>query len=444
MHFDGVKYMNWSQFEEGVKERMECGPIPGVAIAVSKYNKVIYQKGFGVQNLQSKEPVRADTVFGIASVTKSFTALAIMQLVEAGKLSVHDPVVNYLPNFNVPGIKPVDAVKIHHLLTHSTGIAPIERREELNQFHEHIDYLARQGHELLGKPGAYFSYSNDMFLLLGAIIENVTGVPYRQYMREQILQPLQLNCSTYSIEQLEQMGNVSTPYLFNEDRQVYEPQPWPTLGNYEVGGGIRSTVLDLIKYGNVYVNQRNSNDELFVSSSQMQKMWHPYIKMEQNSYYGYGFKITPNYHGATLVEHGGGQPGVSSNFGFVPEHQLVVAVLTNVSNAPAREIWIEAVHTALGIPIAKNENGKTYSNLRDEEKHRLVGVYESKEGTCLEIVVIDGEILAKSDGHVYDLRAINNHTLQMKANNKTLQFFLRSQHETWAVLYGMRMLLKRK
>src|SRR5699024_8931886 len=187
--------MDWTVFEEKIHQRMKEEHIPGVAIAVSKDGHIVYEKGFGVRDFETKRPVTPETIFGTASVTKSFTALAIMKLADDGKLSVTDSVKTYLPSFDIQGIDPIEDINIH-------------------QFHEHVTYLKEKKHDLLGKPGAFFSYSNDAFLLLGAIIERVTGRLYRRYMTEEILNPLKMNRSTFSIEEVQKMCNVSVLYVY--------------------------------------------------------------------------------------------------------------------------------------------------------------------------------------------------------------------------------------
>ncbi|MGE8203812.1 serine hydrolase domain-containing protein [Heyndrickxia sp. NPDC080065] len=430
--------MDWRLFEKRLHQRTETEHIPGAAVAVSKNGEIIYYKGFGVKDLESMEPITPKTIFGIASVTKSFTALAIMKLEEEGKLSLHDPVIKYIPEFHIPNIDPIESIKIHHLLTHTTGLAPMERSEELNQFHEHLTYLAETNHDILGEPGEFLSYCNDTFLLLGAIIERLTGRLFRRYITEELLYPLQMHRSTLSIEEISKLDDVSTPYVYNPEKERYEKQCWPTLGNYEVGGGIRSNVLDLLKYGGLYVNQ----GEVFISKKQLEKMWQPYVQINRNSFYGYALEITPKYHGVTLVEHSGGQPGVSSNFGFIPEQKLVVAVLTNTSEVPAKDIWLELVNTALGLPIEEKRSVEPTLELTEERKQGFVGTYQSNEGTCLQIVFENGSLKAKIENKVFSLRASDKSTLVITDYEKPIRFYFNQKNETWAAFFGLRMLIK--
>ena len=154
-------------------------------------------------------------------------------------------------SFRLIGYDNIGEIKIHHLLSHTTGLATMKRMEQLNGFEEHLRYLNEMERTILGKPGEYICYNNDMFLLLGAIIEQVTGENYQDYIQELLLAPLKMNRTTYSLRELHSFDNVTTPYVLENGTPT--TCEWPTLGNYAVGGGIRSTVVDLLKYGNVFV-----------------------------------------------------------------------------------------------------------------------------------------------------------------------------------------------
>src|SRR5690606_11487835 len=149
--------------------------------------RVIYAKGFGVRDLETRDLVTPETIFGCASVSKSFTAMAIMQLAGQGMLSVDDPVIRHLPEFRLAGMEDMSAVTIRHLLSHTTGLPPMKRREEIIDLEEHLEYIASADYELLGPPGEYFSYCNDTILLNGLIIQRKSGQLYRRFMTQHIL-----------------------------------------------------------------------------------------------------------------------------------------------------------------------------------------------------------------------------------------------------------------
>lgn len=421
----------WLDFGQYVRRIMTREDIPGAAIAVSQKGEIIYQKGFGFADIQSREAITPATIFGTASVTKSFTAAAILKLEKEGKLSVDDPVVEYLPQFRLRQLEDRASVKIHHLLSHTTGVPPMRRREEILKINDHLDYLAAEEFELLGRPGEYFSYCNDTFLLLGGIIERLTGQLTRRYITQCLLNPLQMNRSTFSLEELAKLDQVTVPYVKNGITNQIEEAPWPALGVYEVGGGVRSNVLDLLKYGQMYIQDRY-----------LDKMWQPVHRVARNAFYGYALGSTPDYSGVTLVKHGGGQPGVSSCFGFVPEEELVVTVLTNLSHVPAEQLWLAAVNTALGLPLEQKEKIEPEYDASLEELQRMTGIYRSAEGGNVRIF-LDGHIpKAEIDQKEFALRASDSSTLVLKDYEDPIRFFFKQSDQAWALMFGSRMLTR--
>ncbi|MFS0555083.1 serine hydrolase domain-containing protein [Brevibacillus sp. 179-C9.3 HS] len=430
-----------SGLEAFVQQFMEKEKVPGLSIGISRNGESIYQRGFGVTDLDTNQPVTPTTIFGIASVTKSFTAVAIMQLVAAGKLSIDDPIGKYLPDLRLKGSISLEQITIHHLLSHTSGVPPLLRREELTRLPEHIEYLSEVPFEPLGVPGEYISYSNDMFLLLGAIIERITGQGYRTYVTEQLLEPLEMDRSTYSLEEVARFSDVSVPYVNGENQQLKKAE-WPTLGNYEVGGGIRSNVVDLLKYGQIYIQAGRYKEKQIADEALLTAMWQPVHRLPQNSWYSYALKTTPDYAGMTLVEHGGGQPGVSSNFGFVPEKGLVVTVLSNLENVPIRNVCLAAVNAGLGLPIAHKESEAPHYSPTKEELEKIVGTYTSGEGGRLRLFLRGDAPVAEVAGMEYELRASSHDTLIDVQTGQPLRFFFKEQQQAWAVLLGLRMLCR--
>ncbi|WP_456279291.1 serine hydrolase domain-containing protein [Bacillus sp. AK128] len=429
-----MNHNRWDQLEEVILKQMKKEHIAGVCVGISLDGKTIYQKGFGYRDLEKQLPVTPETVFGIASVTKSFTAMAIIQLEAQGFLSIDDPIIKYLPELKINGVDNMETIKIHHLLSHTTGMPPMERREQLNTYHEHIAYINETKIDLLGEPGEYFSYCNDSFLLLGAIIERLTGQLFRRYITSQFLERYNMNRSSFSLEEVHKMDNVSVPYQYNKTSKQLERVDWPSLGTYETGGGIRSNVVDLLKYGQAFVQRSNPSIE---------QMWKPVYQVGRDLYYGYALNSTPNYAGKYLVvQHGGGQPGVSSNFGFVPEKQLVVTVLTNVGGVSAGEIWHSALHVALGLPVNyKNSTAPVFQSPISELK-KFEGQYVSKEGGNILISLVEGKLYALIEDEKVELRPSSADTFVMLETEKPIRFYFNQDGSPWSVFNGSRMLTK--
>jgi CubicO group peptidase (beta-lactamase class C family) len=438
---------DWQAFEDYTRGVMKENHIAGAAVAAAEHGKIIYAQGFGLSDIASGAPVTPGTLFGIASVSKSFTAMAITQLADRGLLSIDDPVVKHLPEFRLVGAQDMDAIKIRHLLSHTTGLPPMRRRQDINSFDEHVRFLATEEYELLGLPSEYFSYCNDAFLLNGLIIQRLTGQLYRRYMTRHLLDPMGMHRSTYSLEEVGKLDQVSTPYNYNRKAGQLEAQPWPVLGTYEVGGGVRSNVLDLMKYGEVYVSGGlTANGGRIVSEAGLERMRQPVYQTGRRTHYALGLHVTPDYagKGITLVEHGGGQPGVSSNFGFIPEAGVAVAVLTNVQGVPAGAIWLAAANTALGLPLGQKRNVEIPWDAPREHLAKLPGVFRSAEGGRIQVELGEAGLVVKMEDLEFPLIPSDERTcfFEAQGQQQVVKFYFDQGGKPWAALAHSRMLRK--
>jgi len=192
--------MRWTNLDSFIQEKLKRTGLPGISLALINQGEVIYAKGYGFRDLEARLPATPNTVYGIASVSKPFTAVAILQLVEEGKLSLEDPIEKFLPiNARPFG----DSIRIWHLLTHTSGIPALDfieaeirnvqkTREKLWNLAEIILWLNKSSGWAEARPGERWFYLNESYTLLGAIIEKVSGVPYAEYVRERIFKPLQI------------------------------------------------------------------------------------------------------------------------------------------------------------------------------------------------------------------------------------------------------------
>jgi len=254
---------------------------------VAEDGKVIYKNGFGLANMEWNIPNTADTKFRVGSVTKQFTAMLIMQLVEEGKLKLDVPVTTYIPDY--PKDKG-DKITIHHLLTHTSGIPnytglstfgdimrdPITPEELVKSF---LDL------PLEFEPGEQFSYSNSGYILLGYIIEKVTGKSYEDNLKERIFEPLGMKNSGYDhneeiISKRASGYDKAGPDYFNT-RYIDMSVPYSA-------GAIYSTVEDL------YLWDQALYTEKLLSQKYMDKIFTPYVKPQFADFYGYGWGLSKN------------------------------------------------------------------------------------------------------------------------------------------------------
>ena len=209
--------MNTQKFKDLVFEKMEETNLPGLSVSVFKDNEVVFSRGFGFRDIDKGLPATKHTIFGVGSITKSFTALSIMQLQEAGKLNVEEPVNNYLSLKIEPGGEPV---LIKHLLTHTSGIPALAYSESalrsaigagdnwnpVSNIEDLLNFVNGAENWVYSQPEERWFYLNEGYGLLGAITEKCSGLPYEEYIRERIISPLGMNRSYFRKEEFEKEG----------------------------------------------------------------------------------------------------------------------------------------------------------------------------------------------------------------------------------------------
>lgn len=384
-----MRSLDVGRLESFVLERMRETRLPGLSIAVVRGSEVIYARGFGFRDLERGLPATPNTIYGIGSVTKSFTALAIMKLVEEGKLSLDDPVSKYVPlDLRIRG----EPVRIHHLLTHTTGLPALAYAEAyirgmlgLNQVwcpiaspDDIITFMRGSEEWAVARPGERFHYLNEGYVLLGLIISKVSGVPYEEYVRRRILEPLGMRRTYFRREEVEQDPDVATPYIIDrEGRHVPSRFPYGITAD----GGLLSNVMDLSRYLMMYLNRGRLGDVEVVSREYIELMERPHVKLPfewlGGDSYGYGLIIHPNFLGRKLVEHSGSVLVYTAFIGYVPEEKVGVAVLANASGYPPSHIGMYALALLLGHDPERDLPFIRYEKIL----RNLEGVYETYRGT---------------------------------------------------------------
>ncbi|MGE5653791.1 MAG: serine hydrolase domain-containing protein, partial [Bacillota bacterium] len=452
-----------AQFEELVQRLMEEYQAPGLAVILAEGDQVTYFKGFGTRDQEKNLPVTDRTVFGLASVTKSFTALAIMQLAEAGLLSPQDPVVKYLPEFSIPRFDPA-SVTIEHLITHTAGIPPLptlgyairgntirdvapkEGEKEasfpaIDSIDQLLNYIANGGYRMLGPAGACLSYSNDNYGLLGEIIRRVSGQPYEEYVRDHILTPLGMGRSTFALDEIRTWDDVTELYYKTEDEEFRHSSNWQVAPPFVACGWLKSCATDLIKYVQMHASRGEFGGRRLLSAKGMETMHTGLYRYSLKSKYGYGFRIQ-DYEGMTLVEHSGSLKGVSSNVGFVPEKGLSAVVLCNLSGFPASKVWMAVINMAMGLPVGQNRVTYEAAEWSQEAITGRVGRYVSGEGATIRIGVDNGQLMAHFQKESFPLCPIAEDTAiyTMKGLDNEVRFFTGEDGRAWAIGAGGRMI----
>lgn len=309
------------EVDDYVRAEMEKQHIPGLSLAVVKNGTTEKVAGYGFANVEWNVPVQPNTVFQIQSVTKTFTASAIMLLVEEGKLSLDDNLTNYFSDLP----EGWGSISVRHLLSHTSGIKDfineptVDMRKDI-QPEDVIESLREK--PLNFPPGEKYAYSNTGYHLLGMIIRKVTGKAWDEFVKERILEPLAMD-DTRVISFSQIITNRAAGYVWEDDRIQNGRFIAPTILGY-AGGGFRSTVLDLAKWDAALYGER------ILKKSSLEQMWTTAeLNNGSRSTYGFGWGLT-RYQGHRLISHTGSHAtGFKSVLARFVDDKLTVIILTN-------------------------------------------------------------------------------------------------------------------
>lgn len=352
------------EIERMFLERVERQHIPGAVFGIIIDDRLVWVKSAGVSDVKSRAAVTPDTVFRIASMTKSFTAMAILKLRDEGKLSLDDPVSKYVPALaDLPyPTRDSPALTIHHLLTHSEGFPednPWGDRQ-LAQSDEAIKTFMRLGIPFSNAPGVAFEYSNFGFAILGQVVARASGKAYQDYMRDQILLPLGMRASTFEAAQVPR-DRIAPGYRWEDN--AWKDEPILAHGSFGAMGGLWTSANDLARYVSFLMSAfppRDERDKGPIRRSSARDMqqaarWQPAFALRNAvdgplqfgvSTYGYGLGVTQDCRFSHVVAHGGGLPGYGSLMRWWPEYGVGMIAMGNLTYAGFGGLFADAA-TAL-------------------------------------------------------------------------------------------------
>jgi len=303
---------------------MEDLSIPGAAVAIIDEGQVVHMRGFGKTTFDGS-PITADTPFRIASNTKTFTALAMMLLVQDGEINLDDAVVAHLPWFEMVDKQSSEEITIRHLLSHRSGISTLDGNilyKENSQETGTFEYAVRQlsTAKLQFSPGTQFQYSNANYRTLGQIIETVSGLSYSEFMRERIFTPLYMQTTTIGPPEVS-----AEPVAIGHRYWFGNPQPYNRrfYSGDDAGGGVFSSANDLSTYLRSYLGVVPSP----VSPNYLDQMISP-ADSSATIQYGLGWFMR-EYRDFNLIYHTGNTPGLTSFIGFFPDEKIGFVFLLN-------------------------------------------------------------------------------------------------------------------
>ena len=357
---------------------------PGGTALVSRKGKVIYKKAFGMADLELNVPMHPDMIFRIGSITKQFTAVAILQFAEKGKLSLQDDIKKFIPDYPTQG----HTITIEHLLTHTSGIKSYTGMPDFQSMMrkdmkpaEIIDMFKNEKMEFA--PGTKWNYNNSAYILLGYIIEKVSGKSYEDYVKENLFIPAGMTNSGYGNER-RIIKNRAKGYQKNKD--VYENADYLSMTLPYAAGSLISTVEDLWKWNQAV------NSYKIVSKASLDKAFTNYrLSNNKPANYGYGWSLA-RVQGSPTVEHSGGINGFQTDAMYLPKEDIFVVIFSNCNCNPPGDLAQRIAAITMGKPYAFKE-----IPIDETATKEFVGVYENEEGEQ-RIISAEGNILTSQRG----------------------------------------------
>jgi len=362
-----------TEIDQIVRQEIELEG-PGVAIAVVRDGQPVHVEGYGLANLEWQCPISSTTVFRLASISKQFTATAILLLERQGKLRLDDPITTYLPDYPTHG----RLITITHLLTHTSGI---KRYTSLDNFLSEIAKKDLSPEDLLAyfkdlplefEPGTRFLYNNSGYHLLGLIIEKVAAMSYEQFIQQHIFQPLGMNHSYYMHNSTIIPQRASG---YEKTAQGYRQADYLNMMMVYAAGALGSTVEDMIRWDAAL------REERILDRAAQELMYTPVQLVDGHTEeYGFGFHVT-TYKGHRLVGHGGGIPGFHTFIARFIEDQAMIVVLANLSAIPVEKITRKVAQFLFNIPAVT----RSPVTLSPAFLDKVVGTYNAEDGSPLAI-----------------------------------------------------------
>ncbi|CAL2103237.1 CubicO group peptidase (Beta-lactamase class C family) [Tenacibaculum sp. 190130A14a] len=359
----------------------------GISVLVAKKGKVVYRKAFGKSNLELDVNMTPENVFEVGSITKQFTAVAILMLVEEGKLSLQDDITKFIPDYPTKGNK----ITVHHLLTHTSGIKSYTSMQKFGEVAtidkeplKFIDFFKNEPMDF--NPGEKYKYNNSGYFILGYIVEKVSGISYPKFLEERIFKKLNMNASYYGSHR-KLIKNRASGY--QKRNGTYSNARYISLTLPYAAGSIMSNVDDMLKWQiAISKNTLLKKETLDIAFTNYT------LNNGEKINYGYGWSLDELNDVAT-IEHGGAIPGYLSMGVYVPSHDVYVIAFSNCGCKRPTNLALEITALTIGKPMFNETNKVTLSK---EALNKWVGTYEFDNGAIRYITLEGEQLYSKRDG----------------------------------------------
>jgi len=363
------------------------GDNPGLTALIYKDGDIIYRKAFGMANMELQVAMKPESVIEIGSITKQFTAVSILMLAEQGKLSIDDEITKFISDYPTNG----KTITVHHLLNHTSGIKSytgmpnfIDFAREDHSPEDIIDFFKNEPMDF--DPGEKYLYNNSGYILLGYIIEKVSGQSYPDFIADNIFNPLQMNNSYYGSKTklIQNRAEGYSPAEGGWQKALPLSMTWPYAA-----GALMSNVDDMLLW-----HKAIHNNTLIKAESRAKAFTNTTLNNNDPTNYGYGWAIN-EINGTSSIEHGGGIFGYTTAGIYVPDENVYVIVLTNRDGSHPGELATKVAAHALGKPYGSNDSKVS---LTDAQLKKWIGNYAFDQDVLRSITFEAGQLLSQREG----------------------------------------------
>jgi CubicO group peptidase (beta-lactamase class C family) len=405
--------IDFSELDKLVPAELKEKNTPGAVIVVVSGDQVVYQKAFGVANVETNAEMQLDMLFRLGSTTKMFTAAALVTLTENNKIKLNEPVGN-----RVKGLNPkIAQATPHHLLSNSAGVrdfaAPVISNDDTS-----LGNMVRGWKDdvFFADQGEIYSYSSAGFWLSGFVVEELQGKPYADAMTELLFKPLGMERTT-----LRPLMAITYPFATGHAIQEGKPTVLrPLFNNVAMwpAGSMWSNAKDLSRWVIAFMNDGKLDGKQVLSSSLISQMVQHHIPVpgETDAYYAYGL-TTFKIQGLEFVGHGGFSRGYGSMVQMVPSRKFAVIVLTNKSGETMRKSLNRATEIGLGLKDDEPQKPATFAPVTSAEMNEYVGSYSHAPQTW-DISLKDGKLFVKVDDKEHALTKSGERKFTFGAQNE--------------------------
>lgn len=384
--------VDFSALDPVIAQELKATGTPGAAVSIVSGDRVVFSRGYGLANVETREPVRPEMLFRLGSTTKMFTAAALVLLAEQGAIDLTKPIGDY-----VKGLHPsIARLTAHQLLSHTSGIL-----DEAPMFGSHdeaaLEKEVRSWTEsrFFTEPGRIYSYSNPGYWLSGFLVETLSGKRYADQMEASLFKPLGMSRTT-----LRPHVAMTYPLAQGHDETSHGPAIIRPIANNAASwpaGSMFSSVEDLSRFVIAFVNGGKIGESQVLPSAVVARLSQPNVTIPgSDASYSYGLEIA-RFRGVDVIRHGGSRAGYGSQIRMAPRQRVGVIITANRSGVGLNRTADKAMELMLPLEPASTTSSSTASAMTAADMAALAGTY-SQAARTMTIVLRDGKLFLQQGG----------------------------------------------